>query len=317
MNDIVRLIENADTIAILGHDSEDADSVGSCYAMKLALLRMGKSAECYFSDIPELHLSFMGTNYRVFDENDVPEVDLCLCIDCADKGRIGKRAAIFEKALHTACIDHHETNDGFAEVNLIDADAPAAGEIIYELLKENGSEITREIARNLYTAISADTGSFKYSNVRPRTMQIAAELIACDIDHAEIARYLYDTEPINVMKFKGCLMNGIEQYYGGRLSLVCVPGELLRKFGIAEKDSGDVVNIARSVEGCEIAVSIRDAGEKIKLSFRSNGKFGVSRLAAKFGGGGHAMAAGAAQYGKTLEEVKEAVIAACGEMING
>lgn len=317
MNDVIDLIKKSDTIAVLGHDSEDADSVGSCYAMKLALLGMGKKAECFFSDDTEIHLAFMGKNYIIFDENNIPAVDLCLCIDCADLGRIGKRKAIFEKAIYTACIDHHETNQGFANVNYIDADAPAAGEIIYELFKKMKLEITTDIAKNLYTAISGDTGSFKYSNVRPKTMEIVSELLKLNINHAEIARQLYDTEPLEVMKFKGYIMSNVEQYCGGKLNIVCAPKALLDEYKVNEKDSGDIVNIARAVEGCEIAVSIRDAGEKIKLSFRSNGKYSVSVVAARFGGGGHAMAAGAAQYGKTLEEVKKEVILACEEFING
>ena len=317
MNSIIDLIKKSDTIAVLGHDSEDADSVGSCYAMKLALLQMGKNAECYFSDQPELHLAFMGNNYTIFDEDNIPEVDLCLCIDCADLKRIGKRKAIFECAKKTACIDHHATNTGFADVNYIDSDAPAAGEIIYEIFKTMKVDITRVIAENIYTAISADTGSFKYSNVRPRTMEIVAELLRLNINHAEISRFLYDTEPLFIMKFKGYIMSNVEQYCGGKLNIVCAPSDVLKKYGVDEKDSGDIVNIARAVEGCEIAVSIRDAGEKIKLSFRSNGKYSVSNIAGKFGGGGHLMAAGAAVFGKSLDEVKEEVIKICEEIING
>lgn len=317
MNNLIDLIKKADTIAILGHDSEDADSVGSCYALKVALVSIGKKAECYFSDIPELRLAFMGQNYVLFDEKNVPEADLCLCVDCADILRLGKRKAIFDNTKHTACVDHHETNAGFAEVNYIDEKAPAAGEIIYELLSEMGVRISCEIAKNLYTAISSDTGSFKYSNVRPRTMEIVSELLKLDIDHAKIARYLYDTEPLSVMKFKGEIMNNIEQYFEGKLNIVIATTELLSKYSVKEKDSGDIVNIPRAVEGCEIAVSVRETDEKIKISFRSNGKYNVSEIAGHFGGGGHAMAAGATQFGKTIEDVKKEVIKVCEEVLNG
>lgn len=317
MNSVIDLIKKADTIAILGHDSEDADSVGSCYATKLALIGMGKKAECYFSDVPEIRLEFLGKNFILYDENNIPKVDLCLCLDTADLTRIGKRKTIFEAAKMTACIDHHETNKGFANANYIDADAPAAGEIIYTLLCEMGAIITKEIARNLFAAISADTGSFKYSNVRPGTMEIVAELLKLDINHAEIARKLFDTEPLSVVKFKGEIMNNVEQYLGGKLNIVTASRELLSKYDVKEKDSGDIVNIARGVEGCEVAVSVREADDRIKISFRSNGKYSVSEIAARFGGGGHKMAAGASQKNKSISEVKEEVIKVCEEIING
>lgn len=317
MNDIINLIKSSRNISILAHESEDADAVGSCYAMRLALSDMGKRAVCYFSAKTEAHLKFMGRFYELLNEDEVPKTDLCICLDCGDIGRIGKRAAVFERAKHTVNIDHHKTNTMFAEANYVDGDAPATGEILYELFEKMGITVTSDMAKNLYTAISADTGSFKYSSVRPRTMNIAAELLKKNINHAEIARYLYDTEPINIMKFKGCLMNNVEQYCGGKLAMVTVEQKLLDEFGIEEKDSGDVVNIARKAEGCEIAVSVREAPEKIKLSFRSNGKYDVSEIALKFGGGGHAMAAGAALMDKSLAEVKKDVIKACEEVING
>ncbi len=317
MNNIIDLIKEAETIAILGHDSEDADSVGSCYAAKLAFLTIGKTVECYFSDIPEIRLGFLGNNYILFDEGNVPEVDLCLCIDCADVARIGKRKAIFDTAKHTACIDHHQTNVGFAEENYIDSKAAAAGEIIFELIRKMRINLTAEMAENLYAAISADTGSFKYSNVRPRTMEIICELLKLSIDHARIARHLYDTEPLSVIKFKGEIMNNIEQYFGGKLNIVTATCELLSKYSVLEKDSGDIVNIARAVEGCEIAVSIRETDEKIKISFRSNGIYNVSEIAEHFGGGGHMMAAGASQSFKSVEDVKKEIIKVCEEVLNG
>ena len=317
MNKVIDLIKQANSVVILSHDSEDADAVGSSFAMRLALLGMGKDAKCIFSEIPEERIRFLGDDYTVFDENDIPKADLCLCLDCGDVQRISKRKAIFEASEKTACIDHHYTNVGFCDADYIDAKAPATGEILYNLFTEMGVTITKDIARQLYAAISSDTGSFKYSNVRPETFIIASELIKKDIDHAEIARKLFDTESLGVIKFKGYLMNNMEQYFDGKLNIVCAPDSLLKEYGIEEKDTGDIVNIPRGVTGCEIAVSIRETPEKKKISFRSNGKFDVSGLAEKFGGGGHIMAAGAACRSKSLEQIKEEVIKYCEEIFNG
>lgn len=317
MNKIIGMINNADSIVILAHDNEDADAVGSCNAMRRMLLGLNKNAACVFSDRLEHRLEFMDEGYTLFDGQNIPKADLCICLDCADADRMGKRKAIFDAAASTVCIDHHATNVGFADVNFIDADAPATGEILYELFIKMGAAISRDVAKNLYAAISSDSGSFKYSNVRPRTLVIASELLSYDINHAEIARRLYDTETISAMHFKGYLMSHVEQYLGGRLNMVCAPQGLLDEYNVDEKDTGDIVNIPRMVEGCEIAVSVREYSDKIKVSFRSNGRYDVSEICMKLGGGGHKMAAGASVEGKTMEEVKRLVIKNCEEAVNG
>lgn len=103
-------------------------------------------------------------------------------------------------------------------------------------------------------------------------------------------------------------MQNIEEYFDGKLTIVTANDALFEKYGITERDSGDIVNIARAASGCVIAVSIRETGEKIKISFRSNGEMSVSEVAQKFGGGGHAKAAGAKAVGKSIEQVKAEVI---------
>jgi len=317
MNNIIELIKNANTIAILAHENEDADAAGSSFAIRYALMQMGKEATCYFSDKLEKHLNFMEKNYTIFDETAVLKVDLCLCLDCGDIKRIGNRVAIFNNAKATASIDHHVTNTNFADANYVDDKAAATGEILYSLFEKLEITFTKEIAENLYTAISADTGSFKYRNVRPNTLEIAAKLISTGIDFPEIARLLYDSEPRNVMRFKAEIMSNVEEYAGGALTIVTAKDELLKKYDISERDTGDIVNIARLVDTCKVAVSIRDAVDKIKISFRSNCEVDVSKIAMQFGGGGHDKAAGATQIGKSIDEVKQEVIKILEEVLNG
>lgn len=317
MNDVVELILKSDKINIIAHEDEDADSVGSCFAMKLALESLGKEANCYFSAPVEKRNMFMGDIYAVFDENADYSADLCICLDCGDIKRIGNRIKVFESAKNTLSIDHHETNSRFADVNFVDAEASATGEILYVLFCKMGIGIDKEIAKNLYCAISADTGSFKYSNVTPKTMQIAGELILTGIDHAEISRRLHDMEDIEVIKCKSELMQNIESYFDGRLAIVTADDALFEKYGITERESGDIVNIARAVRGCEIAVSIRELADKVKISFRSNGEKSVSQIAMSFGGGGHAKASGAKITDKSAAEVKKDIIEAIGELLNG
>ena len=316
MNKAAELILKSKKVFIMGHEDEDPDSIGSCFAMRLALLKLGKDANCCFSAPLELHTSFMGDSYTVFDENADYTADLCICLDCADAKRLGSRIKVFESAEKTLSVDHHETNTLFADVNVVDGKASAVGEILYELFGILGVEIDCAIAKNLYAAISADTGSFKYSNVTEKTMRIGAELIKTGIDHAEIARLLHDTDPISAIKCKAEIMQNIECYFSGKLVIVTASDELFKKYGITERDSGDIVNIAKAAEGCSIAASIRETRGIIKLSLRSNNDVSVSDIAQRFDGGGHVKAAGAKICGKSAEEVKMEVIEACGEIFN-
>ena len=317
MNSAAELILKANRISIVGHDDEDADSVGSCLALRAALLKLGKDAKCYFSAPVEKRLEFMGDGYTVFDGTGAYEADdLCICLDCADIKRLGKRVSLFENAKSTLSFDHHETNTRFAQVNVVDAKASATAELLFCLFSEMDIVIDADIAKKLYAAISADTGSFKYSNVTEKTMTIAADLVAKGINHAEIARLLHDTEELSVIRCKAEIMQNIEGYFGGRLVIVTADDPLFEKYGITERDSGDIVDIARRVKGCEIAVSVRKTEDKVKISFRSNSDLSVSQIAQKFGGGGHCKAAGAKVSGSSAEEVKKKVIEACGELLD-
>ena len=317
MNKAAELILKSNKIYILGHEDEDPDSVGSCFAMRSVLLKLGKEACCCLSAPLEIHTAFMGDCYTVFDENTDYTSDLCICLDCANISRLGARKKVFDSAKNTISVDHHERNSCFADVNIVDSGASATAEILYGLFVSMGITVDRDIAKDLYAAISADTGSFKYSNVTEKTMRIGAELIKTGIDHAKIARLLHDTDPIEVIRCRAEIMQNIECYFDGRLVIVTADGGVFEKHGITERDSGDIVNIARAVEGCIIAASIRETCGQVKISLRSNDEISVSESARRFDGGGHARAAGAKISGKTIEEVKEDVIKACGEVLNG
>ena len=131
-----------------------------------------------------------------------------------------------------------------------------------------------------------------------------------------LCRELFDTEDIEVIRLKGYVMDSLESYYGGKLTIAVVDSEIMDKFGVRVNDIGDVVNIPRSVKGTQVALLIKKTTEKIKLSFRSNGVVNVAEIAVKIGGGGHAMAAGASMPLMDLNEAKQKLIKLIGESIN-
>lgn len=317
MRELIEIIKKSSSVAVTAHINEDCDALGSVFAMTELLRNMGKHAVSFLSDEPEYRLRFMSSDYKVYHAGDEIETfDLLICLDSADLKRLGERAELLEKIPQSISIDHHYTNTYYSKHNLVDGDASSTGEMVYNLICEMGESITRTMAENLYISLVGDTGCFKYSCAAPDTLRAAAALMEKGIDHAAICRRLFDCEPLNVVKLRGHIMNSIKSYYGGKLSVAVLDKECFSSFGVAEKDFSDAVNIPRMVEGTEVAVSLREVPGKIKLSFRSNGKYNVSELAKHFGGGGHEMAAGASAEELTLSEAEEKIVKIFGEMIN-
>lgn len=307
MEKIINKINAANSIAVLAHANEDPDALGSSFAMMKALRKIGKNAVCYISDDIDEKLKFLSDDYIIYNNDiEIPEYDLCLCLDCGDRQRLGDRDRIFKQIDNSISIDHHRNNDNFADENYVIEDAAATGEILYDLFEEMKIELDKDIAKCLYTAISADTGSFKYSNVTPKVMRIIAHLLEFDINHADIARLLYDTESLASMKLKGVVMGNIHQYYDGKLSLVAIDESMFDKYGV-EKGSNDLVNIPRRVEGTEVAICVKKHKDKIKASLRSNGDIDVGAIAEKFSGGGHIMAAGCTLSGSMKDAQKQII----------
>ena len=315
MRDVIEKIKNAMSVAILPHKNEDPDALGSCFAFMKVMKSMGKEARVYVSEVPEKRLAFIGSEYEVYDASKTYSHDLCVCIDCGDLQRIGEREKLFNEIGASVNIDHHYTNTNFADANYVDGNASAAGEILYMLFGEMGVTIDKETAELLYIAICSDTGGFKYSNTTPRTMRICAELMEYGFDHSEVARLLFDRQSFAAARMCAEVTLSIKSYEDGKIKLVTIPDDLYEKYDIAVKDAPNMVDIPRRIEGTEVAVCIKHQDGDIRVNLRSNGDADVSKVAVKFGGGGHVRAAGCSIDAKTLEEAEEKIVAALKEVL--
>lgn len=315
MQAVIDKINNSKSVAIITHINEDPDTLGSCFAFQKMMRKMGKKATVYVSGKIEGRLAFMGSDYVTYKAGITHDHDLCACIDCADLERIGERRAMFEEIENTINIDHHFTNDRFADANYVDGQASAAGEIVAILFKMMNLELDDDIAKDLYTAICSDTGSFKYSSVTPKTMRIAADLLEYDFDHAEISRLLFDTEVLSSALFEAEVTGNIQRCADGKITFVTVDEKDGEKYGIQPEDIPNLVEIPRRIEGTEIAVCIKKTRDAFRVNLRSNGDADVAKVAASFGGGGHVKAAGCTIKTGTLEEAAKSVIAMCKKAI--
>lgn len=306
-SDICNAIKNSKNILILPHISADGDALGSSYALKLILEELGKNADVVLDpkDSDNRILKIIDGTGGV---NEPFTPDLVIAVDCADKERIGSRAVAFDNCPETVCIDHHDTNDKYAKYNFVNPDAAATGEIIYELAQFMDIRLTTQIANNIYIAIVSDTGGFAYSNTKPHTHSIAAQLLELGVNNCFINSYLFEMNSKTKIALKRFAYDSFETYFDNRIAVVSVTASQISSVGATESDTGDFVTIPRSLEGVVVSMSFKETGEgTVKVSLRSQ-LVDVAKLAQQFGGGGHVRAAGCTVRG-TIEEVKKKLVA--------
>jgi phosphoesterase RecJ-like protein len=180
--------------------------------------------------------------------------------------------------------------------------------MVYELIRAWGLPISREIALCLYTTLLTETGSFRYSNTKPATLRMAADLLECGVDPAQVSQALYDRNSPGRLKLLGELLSGMERHASGKIAWVTVTQAIFRATGTTAEDTDEMVNYPRSLKGVEVAVLFREVTPtQYKVSLRSQGRVNVANVAEQFGGGGHRNAAGCTVQGD-LAGVKSRVI---------
>ena len=289
--EVFNLINNSKKICIAGHKSPDGDCIGSVMALYNFLKAMDKDLTVLLDgEIPFNFKAFV--NEEVIAEKYQEEFDLMFILDCSDSKRLGKYEPAMKQANKTVVIDHHKTNEGFGDINIIDAEMSSTGELLYNLLKSSGMTLSKEIAQFIYIAILTDTGKFSYSSTTSKTHIIAADLINLGVNIAEIDNIVYNSKPANVMKaFIDCI-SSMELYYGNKFSLTSITKDILDKNKVKMGDVDGVAEFLRGINEVEVSCVLKEEDEFTKVSLRSKNKLDVSSISAKFGGGGHAKAAG-------------------------
>ncbi|MBR2447516.1 MAG: DHH family phosphoesterase [Clostridia bacterium] len=305
-----KYLKKHDNYIILTHASPDGDTLGSAYALYYGLNEIGKCACVICPDvIPKKYDYFARITNHVHRENAT-----IVAVDVADKTLLGDLTQEFGDIIDLN-IDHHISNTKFAKNLLLDADAAATAEIVFELLtllKVNINDVT---AKALYTGIATDTGSFKYSNVTAKTHIIAAMLYDYNIDASEINRLMFDTKSKNMLELEKQVLETAEFHFDDRCMLLCVTAEMQEKTGCSGTELESVAIISRSVDGVKAGLTIKQTDvEEFKISVRTYEPLNASEIGKKLGGGGHKGAAGATVYG-TLAEVKEKALLAVRECL--
>lgn len=303
---IVELIEESDKIVITSHRSPDGDSVGSSMAMYHFIKALGKEAVICHPDPAPAFLDWVKEgvefiNYVHHEEevrNLFMEADLLFALDYNGANRMGHEMGDMFNASSAkkVMIDHHPHPEEFVDVSASYPDTCSTCQLMYELIESSGNIdlLDAKIGSAIYLGIMTDTGSFRFSNVKPRTHEIIAVLLKHGVDHTSIHENTFDNVPINRLKLRGyAISNKIEVLEKEGVAVLWLTSEELERFEYKKGDTEGLVNTALSVEGVRVAAFFADKDGQIKISFRSKGTIPVNKIAIDhFHGGGHVNAAG-------------------------
>lgn len=303
-----RALQQIQTVAISGHIRPDGDCVGSCMGLYQYLKTWYPDLEVdvYLEEIPD-SFHFIEAATDIKHEVDPSKVyDLFIALDCGDAGRLGFSSVLFEGAKKTFCVDHHVSNQAFADENYIVPEASSTSELVYRLM--DVEKITTEIAECLYLGIVHDTGVFQYSCTAPETMEAAADLMRKGIRASEIIEKTFYEKTYEQNKLLGYALSNSERYLDNKCIYACITREDMNTYGVTPKELDGIVSQLRNTKGVEVAIFLYELGEnEFKVSLRASGDVNVSKVAQVFGGGGHVKAAGVTIQG-TAQEILEQLL---------
>jgi phosphoesterase RecJ-like protein len=303
------------TVALLTHINSDGDGCGSEVALALLLAQRGMKVRIVNpTPWPEMFDFLLdGVGERSAEgAAALKGVELVIVLDISDLKRLGSLSeAVRGSPARRLVIDHHVSQDEPAgEIVVSDTTACATGELIFDVARVLGLDITAPIARALYTAILSDTGGFRFSNTSPRCHAIAGQLLAAGVEPEEMYRRIYASVSVGRLHLLRDALATLEVDGDHGLAWIALPAGALEKYAVRPEELDGLAEHPRSVAGTKMAVFFRDLGHgKVKVSFRSTGEVDVNAFARQFGGGGHAKASGALIAG-SLAEVRDSVITA-------
>jgi phosphoesterase RecJ-like protein len=317
----VELIDASKRILVLTHIKPDGDACGSVAALCEGLRTAGKTAEEVFLSPVPLWYRFLFEHGRETEKGNLTveqllsggvfEPDLIVLVDTNSVSQLGELADYVREApAKVLVIDHHASGDGLGNVELVEPAAPATGLIILELFGLAGWRVTERVASSLFTAVAVDTGWFRFANADAPAYRAAAELIEAGASPVKLYGRLYENFSPARLKLMAAVLTTVELHFDGRFAVQQLLRRDFKRTGASLADTENLIDECRriaSVEGAGLLVEMPDG--RIKCSLRSTGALDVRRIAEGFGGGGHAMAAGAFMPGP-LRRAKKQILAA-------
>jgi len=304
-------LQKRDNFHIICHVNPDGDAVGSAAGLALILHGLGKKTKVRCAgEFPHV---FDFLSLRLPQDCETPET--VVSVDTASVGQWGKLWADYNRC--DLSFDHHisHAQERFEDILVLDPKAAATGVIILQLAKELGAELTPDIADALFTAVSTDTGCFKYANTDVGAHAAAIELTEAGADTETITRKMFETRSRSEMEMWRMILDSIKYYSDGKIAVVTVTQKMREKAGFYNDDLGEMASIPRQIEGVECGITLKQLQRAVyKISVRTNEKLSAEEICKAFGGGGHTRAAGCTIRGSQIE-VRDKLIAKAEEQL--
>ena len=309
-NETAKVLAEHDRFVIVTHRRPDGDTIGTSALLCLGLRQLGKTAHVLQN--PEITEKYAHLHAGL-EKACAEEGDTVVSVDVASPNMLADSARNLESRIALR-IDHHATATSFTPWELVDGDAAACGEIVYDVLRQMGAKLDVPMAEALYTAISTDTGCFRYANTTANTLRVAADCMEAGADTFRLNQVLFETNSLGRLRLQGWLIENALFLQDKRIVICPLPRAKEQELGLTEDDLENISGFPRSIEGVKSAATLRqEPGGRIKLSVRAVPGYDAAAICREFGGGGHKGAAGASMD-MTMEEAVEAVKAAMPEI---
>jgi phosphoesterase RecJ-like protein len=297
MSRAAEALEGATEVALACHINPDADALGSMLGLSAFLRARGKRTVCSYGNDPFDHprwVSELPGSDALAHPREFPKApQVLVTLDCASLDRLGQLASTVARAGTVVWIDHHASNEGLGTIPLIDPRASSTAEMVFRLMGRMGGDIPPEAAACLYAGLVTDTGRFQYEATSPETLRLAAELRRHPFDHARLAQALFEDHGLAYLRLLGTALHRVTFDPDAGLVWTYLTQADIQDAGIHPTETDDLIDVVRTAREADVAAVLKQQRDgRFKVSMRSRGGADLAALAARFGGGGHRLAAG-------------------------
>ena len=315
---LVAFLREHDRPLLMTHIRPDADGLGAQLALHQTLTGFGKHSRVAIASKLPPRYAFLDPTRQVIEDfrpANFADRDSVVVLDTGTWNQLGDFGDWLKaSSLPRAVVDHHRTQDDLGGLRMVDIAAESTGRLAHEIILALGAKVSPPVANYLFMAVATDTGWFRHPNAAPRTFALAAELVEAGANPTRLYEALYEAAPLARLRLVGVALKRLEVRGGGKVAFTEIYLKDYAETGAVPGDTEDLINYPRSVEGVEVALLfIEQPGGGTKVSFRARA-VDVSKLAERFGGGGHKLAAGA-RINEPLPPARDAVLAAVDEAL--
>ncbi|MEN8141147.1 MAG: bifunctional oligoribonuclease/PAP phosphatase NrnA [Thermodesulfobacteriota bacterium] len=309
--ELVAALSAARRILVATHVFPDGDALGSQLAVGLALESLGKEVLLYSADGAPHLLDFLPATEKLATSLPGPDdnYDCVLVLDCGDSSRLGEAEEAILALAPVLAIDHHNNHKFFTELAWVDDKRSSTGEMVYDLCRLLGVELSYEMAYCLYTAILTDTGSFKYESTSAHTLRVAADLLDLGVRPDEVCGHIFDNYSSNRLRLLQEVLATLTLHGRETIAFIRVTQAALARTGAKTGDTEMFIDFPRSLSSVKVAVFLKEVdNDLVGVSMRAKGEVDVAAVARSFGGGGHVNAAGFKRPDVSLDRLQEEIL---------